>query len=326
MISEIKLREIYAMMHRIRKFEEKAIEFNARGIIGGSIHLCIGQEAVPATIGAMLGKEDYICSTHRGHGHVIGKGARTDRALAELLGKAAGFCGGRGGSMHIADFENGILGANGIVGGGIPCAVGAALSLRMQNKANVSIAFLGDAATNQGVFHESVNLAAVWKLPVIFVCENNGYGISVPFKKSTTVADIARRAEAYNIPGYIADGNDVFSIHEFMLKAINRARSGEGPSIVECKTYRWRGHWEGDPQVSRNDEDLKKWMSMCPIERLKKHLVEVLHIDLRELDSIEADIIKEIEMAAEFALQSPYPETDNLMDGLFTNGSEVSVT
>lgn len=220
--------------------------------------------------------------------------------------------------MHIADFENGIIGANGIVGGGIPGAVGAGLSAKMQKKDVVSIVYFGDAASNQGSFHESMNLAAVWKLPVVFICENNGYGISVTLKESTAVENIAVRAIAYNMPGCTVDGNDVFEIHEAVSKAVARARAGEGPSLVECMTYRWRGHWEGDPQVSRTQEQRDKWMERCPIKRLEKYFLEELKISVQEMKKIQSDVSEELENAAAFALESPYPDPKDLMNDLFT--------
>ena len=317
MIDKTKLLEIYETMIRIRKFEEKAIQINATGKIGGSIHLYIGEEAIAATVGRTLRKEDYISSTHRGHGHILGKGARSDLAMAELLGKETGYCKGRGGSMHIADIENGIVGANGIVAGGIPGAVGVGLSMKMQKLDNVSVVFFGDAATNQGAFHEAMNLASVWKLPVIFICENNGYGISVTLKESTSVKNISIRAKAYDMPGRRVDGNDVFEIHKALSKAINRARSSKGPSLIECVTYRWRGHWEGDPQVSRSAEDLQRWKDKCPIKKLKKHLLEKENVFENILDKIDKKVSDEIEDAARFALDSPYPDPNDLLKDLF---------
>ncbi|MDO8686327.1 MAG: thiamine pyrophosphate-dependent dehydrogenase E1 component subunit alpha [Clostridiales bacterium] len=320
------LLEIYRKMLTIRMFEEKVVDMYNKGQIGGPLHLCVGQEAPAATVGTMLRKEDYISSNHRGHGHVIGKGARLDLTLAELLGKTTGYCKGRGGTMHISDLDDGIIGTNGIVGGGIPVAVGAALSAKMQKKDVVSVTFFGESASNEGIFHESLNMAAVWRLPVIFVCENNGYGISVTQKVSTAVENIADRAASYSFPGVTIDGNDVFAIYEAMCGAIKRARDGEGPTLVECKTYRWRGHWEGDPQVSRTKEQLDEWMKKCPIKRLRKYLLEEMKMMDQEIIKIESDVREEIEKAAIFALESPYPDPGSLMDDLFAEHDSILET
>ena len=233
---------IYNKMNEIRNFEETAYGLFEQNKLRGSVHLCTGEEAIPATVCSTLTKDDYITSTHRGHGHCIAKGAELDKALAELMGKATGYCKGRGGSMHIADFTKGNLGANAIVGGGIPIAVGAGLASKMQKNDRVDVSFFGDSATNEGTFHESLNLAAVWKLPVLFVCENNLYGISVPQWQSTSVKDISVRGEAYNIPHFTVDGNKPDEIAPVVEAAIARAKAGEGPTLIECKTYRWLGH------------------------------------------------------------------------------------
>ena len=220
--------DILFMMHKIRKFEEKALYFFEANKLRGSVHLCIGEEAIPATVCSFLSDQDYITSTHRGHGHCIAKGAELGAAMAELMGKATGYCKGRGGSMHIADLEKGNLGANAIVAGGLPIAVGAALAAKMRGEKRVAVAFFGDSASNQGVFHEALNLASVWKLPVIFVCENNGFGISVPQWQSTSVKDISVRGVAYDMPGITVDGNNVPDIEKVIETAINRAKDGEG--------------------------------------------------------------------------------------------------
>lgn len=230
---------IYNKMNEIRDFEETAWTLFTENKLRGSVHLYTGEEAVAASVCAQLTDEDYIASTHRGHGHCIAKGAELDRALAELMGKATGYCKGRSGSMHIADFSKGNLGANAIVGGGIPIATGGGLAIKMQNRKNVSVAFFGDGASNQGTFHESINLAAVWKLPVIYVCENNQFGMTVPTWQSTSVENIADRAAGYGIPGEVVDGNDVCAVYEAFARAKERALKGEGPTLLECKTYRW---------------------------------------------------------------------------------------
>jgi pyruvate dehydrogenase E1 component alpha subunit len=308
---------IYKVMNEIRFFEEKAYEFFAANKLRGSVHLYTGEEAVASAIISQLSDEDYITSTHRGHGHGIAKSGDLKAAMSELMGKETGFCHGRGGSMHIADLKKGNLGANAIVGGGIPIAVGGALAQNYLGKDNVTVAFFGDGASNQGTFHESINLASVWKLPVIFVCENNGFGISVPVKQSTSVKDVSMRAAGYNIPGVSVDGNDVFAVYEAAEKAIKRAREGKGPTLIECKTYRWRGHWTGDPEVYRTKEDVKAWMEKCPIRRMRAALLEDKIATEAELDAIEKKAIADVEEAAEFAVNSPEPDTATVMDNVY---------
>lgn len=314
---------IYKTMNQIRCFELKAVQLFEENKLRGSVHLYVGEEAIAATICSRLTSEDYITSTHRGHGHCIAKGARLDRAMAELMGKADGYCKGRSGSMHIADFSKGNLGANAIVGGGIPIAVGSALASQMQHLNRVSVSFFGDGASNEGIFHESLNLASVWKLPVIFVCENNLYGISVPSWQSTSVTDISVRAQAYGMPGVTVDGNDVEAIDKAFNSARERALSGEGPTLIECKTYRWLGHWTGDPQPYRTREEINEWKAKCPIKRYRRLLLERNIFTKDELDNIEADAQKEADDAAEFALNSPEPDPSDLMTDVFYEGEEA---
>ena len=314
---------IYRNMNRIRDFEMKALALFESNKLRGSVHLYVGEEAVAATVCSHLRDEDYIASTHRGHGHCIAKGARLDKAMAELMGKATGYCKGRSGSMHIADFSKGNLGANAIVGGGIPIAVGAALASKMQNNGRVSVSFFGDGASNEGTFHESLNLASVWKLPVIFVCENNLYGISVPTWQSTSVKDISVRGTAYNIPGITVDGNDVEAIDAAFKTAYDRAVAGEGPTLIECKTYRWLGHWTGDPQPYRTREELEEWKQKCPIKRYRDKLIAQGLATAQELDAIEEAALAEAEDAAEFALNSPEPDPDTLLDDVFYQGGDA---
>ncbi len=314
------LKDIYFMMNKIRKFEEKALHLFETNKLRGSVHLCIGEEAGPATVCALLNPDDYITSTHRGHGHCIAKGADVRMALAELMGKATGYCKGRGGSMHIADVDAGNLGANAIVGGGIPIAVGAALASQMQKNGRIAVSFFGDAATNEGVFHEALNFAAVWKMPVVFVCENNGYGISVPQWESTAVKDISVRAAAYDIPGVTVDGNDVLAIAQAFKAAEERARAGEGPTLIECKTYRWLGHWTGDPQPYRTREEVEEWKKKCPIKRLKEYLLENNMATEEELTALEDKAQALIDEAEEFALNSPEPDPAHVMDDVFYEG------
>jgi len=314
---------IYRNMNRIRSFEMKALELFESNKLRGSVHLYVGEEAVAATVCSRLSDEDYIASTHRGHGHCIAKGAQLDRAMAELMGKATGYCKGRSGSMHIADFSKGNLGANAIVGGGIPIAVGAALASKMQDNGRVSVSFFGDGASNEGTFHESLNLASVWKLPVIFVCENNLYGISVPSWQSTSVKDISVRGAAYDIPGITVDGNDVEAIDAAFKEAYDRAVAGEGPTLIECKTYRWLGHWTGDPQPYRTREEVEQWKQKCPIKRYREKLLDQGLATAEELDAIEIAAKQEADDAAQFALNSPEPDPATLLDDVFYQGGDA---
>ncbi len=323
MIEKQRAKRIYQNMNRIRCFEMKAVSLFESNKLRGSVHLYVGEEAVAATVCSRLSDEDYIASTHRGHGHCIAKGAALDRAMAELMGKATGYCKGRSGSMHIADLSKGNLGANAIVGGGIPIATGAALASRMQGNGRVSVSFFGDGASNEGTFHESLNLAAVWKLPIIFVCENNLYGISVPAWQSTSVEDIGVRGAAYGIPGVTVDGNDVEAIDEAFQAAYERAKAGDGPTLIECKTYRWLGHWTGDPQPYRSREEVEEWKRKCPIKRYRERLLEEGLFTGDELNQIEREAQEEADKAAEFALNSPDPDPASLLDDVFYEGGDA---
>ena len=313
---------IYSTMARIRAFEFKALKLFEENKMRGSVHLYIGEEAVASTVCSRLTNDDYIASTHRGHGHCIAKGARLDMAMAELMGKATGYCKGRSGSMHIADFTQGNLGANAIVGGGIPIAVGAALSAKMQKQDRVAVSFFGDGASNEGTFHKSLNMASVWKLPIIFVCENNGYGISVPVWQSTSVENISDRAHGYTMPGETVDGNDVEAIDAAIERAIKRATAGEGPSLIECKTYRWLGHWTGDPQTYRTREEVESWKQKDPMKRWReKLLAEGLYTEA-ELDAMLKAADDETEAATQFALNSPNPDPAHVLDDVFYEGGD----
>jgi len=321
MIDQERLVSIFRMMNRIRKFEEKALRLFEENKLRGSVHLCIGQEAIPATVCSLLRDQDYITSTHRGHGHCIAKGADLGKAMAELMGKATGYSKGKGGSMHIADLSKGNLGANAIVGGGLPIAVGAALAAQYRGTDQVSVAFFGDGASNIGTFHEAINLAAVWKLPVVFICENNQYGISCHVSESTSVADIgASRGPAYGIPGLTIDGNDVLAINEAVETAIARAHAGEGPTLIECKTYRWNGHWTGDPQVYRSREEVEAWKLKCPIKRLRAHLIAEGILTAEECEAIARDAYDQVEAAARFALESPEPDPATVLEDVYFEG------
>lgn len=313
---------IYSTMARIRAFESKALKLFEENKLRGSVHLYIGEEAVAATVCSRLTDDDYITSTHRGHGHCIAKGADLNKSMAELMGKATGYCKGRSGSMHIADFTQGNLGANAIVGGGIPIALGAALSAKMQKQDRVAVSFFGDGASNEGTFHESLNMASIWKLPIIFVCENNGYGISVPVSESTSVKDISVRGAAYDMPGETVDGNDVEAIDAAFARALERAKSGQGPSLIECKTYRWMGHWTGDPQTYRTREEVNSWKAKDPIKRWRERLISEGLYTAAELDKMDQSADEETAAATEFALSSPNPDPAHVLDDVFYEGGD----
>jgi pyruvate dehydrogenase E1 component alpha subunit len=320
--SNQQLVEFHKTMVKIRLFEQKIQDLYARGLVPGLAHLYVGEEAVAAGVCANLRREDYITSTHRGHGHVIAKGAEIKYMMAELFGKKTGYCKGKGGSMHIADVEIGILGANGIAGGGIPLAVGAGLSAKMRKTDQVAACFFGDGSSNNGTFHEGLNFASVHRLPVIFVCENNLYGISVSQKQHQAIQDVSIRSVAYNMPGVTVDGNDVFAVYEAAGKAVQRARVGEGPTLLECKTYRWRGHHEGDPNQGRRYrtlEEIQEWMKKCPIARLEEKLVKREIITKAKIKKIWEEIEKEIEGAVAFANESPFPEPQDMYEDVLVS-------
>ena len=309
--------QMYETMNKIRMFEQKLQEFFAAGEIPGFVHLYLGEEAVATGACAALTDKDAITSTHRGHGHLLAKGGDLKLMMAEIFGRKTGYCKGKGGSMHIADMDLGILGANGIVGGGGPLAVGAALAAQYKKTDNVALCFFGDGASNQGTTQESLNWASAWKLPLVFVNENNGYGISCPQCKSMAITDIADRAAAYDMPGVVVDGNDVLAVHEAVLEAVKRARKGEGPSLIECKTYRWRGHFEGDACTYRCTEELEAWLAKDPIPRFEKKLIESKTLTEKEIEKIKADIAKAVDEAVAYAKESPMPETSELLDDVY---------
>ncbi|MDR1565680.1 MAG: thiamine pyrophosphate-dependent dehydrogenase E1 component subunit alpha [Treponema sp.] len=315
------LLDIYLVMKQIRLFEETAFRLFQENKLRGSVHLCIGQEAICASIMSLINDGDYITSTHRGHGHGIAKSRDLKSAFAELMGKETGFCHGRGGSMHICDLARGNLGANAIVGGGLPIAVGGALAQKLRKTDRITAAFFGDGASNQGTFHESLNLASVWKLPLVFVCENNGFAISVPVAQSTSVENIAGRAGGYGMPGYVVDGNDVIALLDTFSVCLEQARKGGGPSLIEAKTYRWKGHWTGDPEVYRTREEVAAWMEKCPIKRFKAYLLENKIAAEEELEVIDRRSGDEVAEAAAFALSSPEPDPAHVMDGMYVEGA-----
>lgn len=308
---------LYASMYKIRRFEQKAVKLFHNKELPGWLHSYIGEEAVAVGVCASLNRDDYITSTHRGHGHCIAKGADLKRMMAELYGKETGYCKGKGGSMHIADFSIGILGANGIVGGGIPIATGTALASQYLEDGRVTVCFFGDGASNQGGFHESLNLASLWKLPVVYVCENNLYAETTPQADHQPIRDIADRAKSYNMPGVIVDGNDVLAVYEETNKAVERARSGRGPTLVECKTYRYRGHWEGDPEVYRTKEEVKEWKKRDPLKKFKKYLLENDITQSKEISLVEKKIEDEIKDAVKYAQASPPPRPESALEDLY---------
>lgn len=307
-------------MLTIRYFEEAIHYVYTRGWMPGLAHLYIGQEAIAVGVCENLEDKDYILSTHRGHGHLIAKGGNLKLMMAEVMGKATGYCKGKGGSMHIAAPELGILGANGIVAGGIPMATGTGLSAKAKGEGRATVCFFGEGASNQGAFHEGINMASLWHLPVVYICENNLYGISVSQSRSQNIKDVAVRASAYGIPGEIVDGNDILSVYEIAREAITRAREGKGPMLIECKTYRWGGHHVGDPGTAyRPPEEVEKWKARCPIKRFKALLVKKEILREQELEDIENKVREEVEEAVEFAKNSPYPSPQESLEDILIN-------
>jgi len=316
-IKDKKLVEMYQKMLEIRYFEEAAMELFQAGKLPGFLHSYLGEEAVAVGVCSALRKDDYVTSTHRGHGHVIAKGARLDKMMAELFAKKTGYCKGKGGSMHIADFSIGIVGATGIVGSGIPVATGVALACKMRRSGQVVACFFGDGASNTGAFHEGLNLASVWDLPVIFVCENNQYAESTPQREHQKIKDVSIRAISYGIPGLNVDGNDVVAVFNAARKAVERAREGEGPTLIECKTYRWMGHYIGDPAYYRSKGEVEGWKEKCPIKRLRKRLVEEKVLSEDETAQIEEDVKAKIKKAISFAENSPDPLPEDALKDIF---------
>jgi len=311
------LLELYRKMVTVRRFETMAGEHFAAGEIPGFIHLSIGQEGSSVGVCSCLREDDYVVTTHRGHGHMIAKGADLKRMTAELFGKADGYCKGKGGSMHIADFSIGFLGANGVVAGGLPIIAGAGLSIKLRKTDQVAVAFFGDGASNRGPVHEAMNMAAIWKLPILFVVENNQWASTTPRDYSCAVGDLCTRAAGYGMPGEKVDGNDVLAVRKATTTAVRRARAGEGPTFLENVTYRMKGHFEGDPQKYRTAEEIEKWRERDPIERFarrltrKKVLTQKLDATLRE--SIDAELAE----ALKFAQESPFPQPEEALDDLY---------
>jgi acetoin:2,6-dichlorophenolindophenol oxidoreductase subunit alpha len=311
------LLDLYRSLVRIRRFEERASELRLAGFIPGFLHPSIGQEAVAVGVCAALGPGDVITSTHRGHGHMLARGADPRRMYAELYARQDGYNRAKGGSLHMIDTELGFLGANGIVGGGIPLATGAALQLKRSRAQGIAVSFFGDGATNEGAFHESLNLASLWSLPVVYVCENNLYGEFTRQDKHQTVKDIAVRADSYAMPGVVVDGNDVLAVRAAMEEAVTRARSGQGPTLLEAKTYRHRGHYEGDMGAYRPPQEVSEWLARDPIAVFGRRLIEEHGVTQDQLDEVASDVEHELDQAAAFADASPHPLPEEALEDVY---------
>lgn len=314
-IAKEKLKEIYIKMLLTRKFEEKVAYFFSMGKVHGTTHLYVGEEATASGVCCALANEDLITSTHRGHGHCISKGIDLNHMMAELLGKETGYCKGKGGSMHIADLSRGNLGANGVVGGGHAIAVGAGLTTKLKKINRIVVCFFGDGAANEGSFHESVNLASIWKLPVLFICENNQYGMSTPFKYHMNIDDISLRAVAYGIPGKTIDGNDAVKVYEETIKAREYVRDN-GPMLIVCETYRHMGHSKSDANVYRTKEEINEWKKKDPIKRMEQYMRSRGFTD-KEITQMDEDTTKAIGDAVEFANDSKFPSLDTIFDDVY---------
>ena len=311
------LRNMLKKMLEIRFFEEKVFDLYGQNLVPGTIHLYVGEEAVAVGVCSNLRKDDYITSTHRGHGHCIAKGADLKRVMAEILGKRTGYCKGKGGSMHIADFSVGMLGATAVVGAGLPIAVGAGLTAKLKKTDQVVACFFGEGASNQGTFHESLNLASTWDLPVIFVCENNLYAMGTRQSRAMKVTNVADRAAAYGMPGCSVDGNDVLAVYEAARLAVERARSGKGPSLIECKTYRHKGHSRVDPAKYRAKEEVQEWLGKDAVNRLKQKLLDENVFTDEEICGLEKDASARVEESAKFAIDSEYPAPEEALEDVY---------
>lgn len=316
-IPKNKLLLMYERMLKIRYFEDRVKDLFANGELPGFVHLYLGEEAVAVGVCANLNDDDYITSTHRGHGHIIAKGGEMRLMMAELYAKSTGYNKGKGGSMHIAWPKLGILGANGIVSAGIPIATGAAMSAKLRKSGQVTACFFGDGASNEGTFHESLNIAGAFSLPVVYVCENNLYAVGTRQADVRRIEDIADRAISYGMPGVVVDGNDVIAVYEATYEAVVRARAGEGPTLIECKTYRWRTHFEGEPDTYRPPEEVAAWLKREPIAPYRKLLVERGVASEKEVDEIENSVKVELDEAVEFARNSPLPEPETALADLW---------
>ena len=313
LIPESEARDLLYKMVLVRAFEDNAMEMYSFGKVHGTMHLSIGQEGVAAGAGPALKKTDYLLNTHRGHGHFLMWGGDLNRMMAEFLGKENGYCRGRGGSMHIADVETNNLGAQGIVAGNLPISVGVGLSIKMRKTDQVVLTLFGDGAANEGAFHESLNMAAIWDLPVVYLCENNQYAMSMAFERAFRVEQISDRAAAYGIKGVTVDGMDVIAVRQAVLDAAERARKGDGPTLIEAITYRYKGHSKSDRQLYRTREEVKKWMEKDPIQRFAK----LLEVDEKGMKEIEDRVKEDIRKAVEFAENSPEPDVSTILEGIY---------
>jgi pyruvate dehydrogenase E1 component alpha subunit len=312
-------REVLSTMWKIRRFEEGVDDLFGRGLMHGTMHLSIGQEAVPTAACLALNRDDYITSTHRGHGHCIAKGADLEKMMAELLAKETGYCRGRGGSMHIADTTTGNLGANGIVAGGVPIAAGAALSAQMRGTSQVAVCFHGDGAMGEGAWHEGVILAAMWDLPVIFICENNKYGMSMNSEEAFRLEQLSDRAKGYGIPGYTVDGNDVQAVFEVVNEAVKRARAGKGPTFIEAKTYRWKGHSKSDKNLYRTREEIAEWRERDPILAFEQQVLAAGSLTAQDIEQVRNEARDELRDAVQKANAAPDASADELLSAVYAS-------
>ncbi len=317
MVNPQKMLSMLSTMIKIRRVEERLLDIFAQGRIPGFIHVSIGQEAVPVGVCSALRPDDYISNTHRGHGQAIAKGVELKRFMAEIYGRIDGYCKGRAGSMHIASKELGIIGSNGVVGGGIPISLGTAFASRYKGNDRVTVCFFGDGATNEGTFHESLNLAALWNLPMVFCCENNGWAEFTPLRVHTRLEDLSLRAAAYGIPGATVDGDDVLKVLEEAEKAVARARKGDGPTLLECKTHRWFGHFAGDAQKYRSPKEIEEVRKFDPILKFQNLLLEMKVLTPKHMEEMEARVKFEIDEAVAFAENSPVPGREGLLEDVY---------
>lgn len=319
------LLEMYERMNMIRQFEENMNVLYQKNLAYGGMHLSVGQEAVAVGTCFNLEREDKVVTHHRGHGHCIAKGSDINKMMAELLARKTGLCKGNGGSMHITDMSVGMLGAQGIVGGCICIATGSGITSKIRKKGNVTVCFFGDGAANTGSFHEGLNMASVMKLPVIFICENNQYGMSNPVGKSCNIENIAERAAGYGIPGEVVDGNDLFKVYDMVKSAVERARKGMGPSLLECKTYRWYGHMVGDPGVYRTKEEVMEWKERDPIVKLERYLLENKFATIEYFEDIKQKCRIAVEAANDYAFNSPEPQFEDMFRNIYFEGEQEGV-
>jgi TPP-dependent pyruvate/acetoin dehydrogenase alpha subunit len=311
------LRDMYRRMLLIRKHEEHCLELKAEGRARGPLHLCVGQEAVGVGVCTALRKDDVASSTHRGHAHYLAKGADPKRLLAEILGRSTGYGKGKAGHMLIADVEVGLVAGTGIVGGFLTASTGQALAFQVKGSDRVAVCFFGDGASNTGAFHESLNIASLWKLPIVYVCDNNLYGLTVPLSEHSSTPRIATRAKAYDMPGVTVDGNDVLAVYQVALEAVARARNGRGPTLIEALTYRTVGFSTGDRGGYRSDEEVEEWRRRDPIPRFQARLKEYGILSDDQAASVEVDVVQELDEAAKFALDSPFPEASAILEDLW---------